>query len=129
MITHVRRNTRAFKLVNLVVHNDVLLITPIQHGSLVDIASSWVRHSPNDVSDICLVRHIVNRHGVFIVSVADIPASVPSIRAAVDQALSVVDVAIAGGAAQRTRIGWVGLENISIPLDRNINLDSPYRRS
>lgn len=90
-------NTSPLKLIDLVVHDDVLLVATVQHGSLVDVASSGVCDFADDVGDIGFVGDVVDGHGVFVVSVADITPGIASVWTAVYQALRIVDVAVAGG--------------------------------
>lgn len=46
-----------------------------------------------------LVSDVVDGEGVLVVTIADIAASVPGVRSAVDQALGIVDIAITRGTA------------------------------
>lgn len=59
-------------------------------------ASTLVRGARNDVG-LVLVGNIVDGQSVLVVTVADITAEVLLIRATVDKALSIVNVAVTGG--------------------------------
>lgn len=49
-----------FKLVDFVVHDDILLIVAIEDCALVDVSCARVADFADDVRDVCLVTHIKN---------------------------------------------------------------------
>jgi hypothetical protein len=131
-VTYVCRDTGPLKLVDLVVKHDVLLVAPVQHGSLVNIAGSGVSDFTDDVGDVCLVGNIVDGHGVLVVGIADVTAGVAGVWATVDQALGIVDVAVSGGTAKGARLGRVGLMRVSLIFRREdifLTIDLPYHKS
>ena len=96
-------------LVELVIQEEVFLPLLIVHYALVDVLCAGERGDGDDVSEIALlVRHFVDGQCVFVVAVADVAPVVPLVWAAVDEALCVVDVAVAGGAARGEGMSGVG---------------------
>lgn len=95
-------------LVELVVEEDVLLPRLVVDDALVDVLSAGVVADGDDVGDVAgLVGDIVDGQRVFVVTVADISAVVAGIGATVDEALGVMDVAVAGSAAGAGDVGGI----------------------
>lgn len=112
-----------FALVKFVVEEQVLLPVGVEDPTLVAVAGADIGGSRNDDRriDADFVGHVVawrkvsehrsqrswhpshlHSEGVFVVAVADITAVIPLVRAAVNDALGIVDVSIL------TSTSWTG---------------------
>lgn len=94
-------------LVELIVEDKELLVLGVKNPALVSVRSTLVRNLGDDVGDVGLVSHIVDGEGILVVSVADITALVTLVGSTVDNALSVVHVAIALGTSKRLGVGRI----------------------
>jgi len=84
-------------LVELIVHDDVGLPHGIENPALMGVGSTDVRSARDDctsVTEANLVGDVVDGQGVLVVAVANVTAVVLLVRSTVDNALSVVSVAI-----------------------------------
>lgn len=70
-----------------------MLVQGVEYDALVGVCCTFVAGVGQDDGSF-LVGYVVDGEGVLIVSVADLTACELCIRAAVDEALCVVDVAI-----------------------------------
>ena len=82
-------------LVVLIVKEQVLLVHGIQDTALVRVCSTFVRSDGQDGGRL-LVRYVVDGERVLVVAVANLFAFEFCIWATVDQALSIVHIAIFG---------------------------------
>lgn len=94
----------AVLLVELVIHDEELLVVGVEDPALVGVGGAGVGGAGDD-GGVGAVSDVVDGEGVFVVAVADFLAVEAGVGTLVFQALSVVDVAVLGGAA---RGGWVG---------------------
>lgn len=72
-----------------------------------------------------LIRYVVNRQGVFVVTVADVTAVILLVRAAIFDALSIVHVAVLVGAARAVRVGNI----IDVDVDQSRSAGTATRLS
>lgn len=93
-------------LIQLVIKQEVLLVVGIEDDTLVRVGRAGVA-SPGDDGGGGLVGDIVDGQRVLVVAIADVAASVASVRSAVDQALSIVDIAVTRGTARGGRASGV----------------------
>lgn len=93
-------------LVKLVVHNEVSLPHRVEDPALVSVRCTDVRSTRDDLAGFgtVLVGDIVDGEGVLVVTVADIAAKVLLVGAAVNNALSIVGVAVLRRAASLVRL-------------------------
>lgn len=89
-------------LVVLVVEHEVLLPLGVEDPALVRVRGALVRGARDDVGGV-LVRHVKDGQGVLVVAVADVTLAVGLVGTAVHEALGVVHVAVAAGAAGGVR--------------------------
>ena len=97
-------------LVKLIVHDDVGLPHGIKDPTLVGVRSTDVRSARDDgtsVTEANFVGDIVDGQGVLVVTVANVTAVVLLVRSTVDNALSVVSVAILTVATRDVRLSGV----------------------
>lgn len=99
--------SNAVILVVLVVHDQEALIVRIEDPALVGVGGALVA-SARDDGGVSLIGDVVDREGVLVVTVADINSTVALIRAAVLEALRIVDVSILGLVAGREGLRRVG---------------------
>lgn len=76
-------------LIVLIIHNQILLIIGIQHPALMRISRTLITRPRNNFG-ILLIRNIINRERILVVSVANIDALVTPIRSFVFQTLRTV---------------------------------------
>lgn len=72
-----------------------------------------------------LVRNVVNRQSVFVVTIADVTAVILLVRAAIFDALSIVYVAVLVGAARAVRVGNI----IDVDVDQTRSAGTATRLS
>lgn len=94
-------------LVELIVEDKELLVLSVENPALVSVGSTLVRDLGDDVGDVGLVSHIVDGKGILVVSVADVAALVTLVGSTVDNALSIVHVAITLGTSKRLGVGRI----------------------
>lgn len=93
----VSRNTRTdfVVLIVLIVEKQVLLVLWVQDLPLVSVGSTFIRCDGQNHGCL-LVCHVIDRQRVLVVAVANLTANIGLIGATVDEALSIVNVAILG---------------------------------
>jgi hypothetical protein len=97
-------------LVKLIVHDDVSLPVGVENPTLMGVGSSDVgcaRDDGTSVTETLLVGDVVDGQGVLVVTVADVTAVVLLVRSTVDNALSVMSVAVLAVATLNVRLGGV----------------------
>lgn len=97
-------------LVKLIVHDDVSLPVGVENPTLMGVGSSDVGCARDDgtgVTETLLVGDVVDGQCVLVVTVADVTAVVLLVRSTVDNALSVVSVAVLAVATLDVRLGGV----------------------
>lgn len=94
------------ELINLVIHDEKLLPLSVEDPTLVSVGSTLVAGNGDDAR-VGLVGDIVDGEGILVVAIADVMAQVLLMRAPVNEALSIVDVAIVAVAAEQGRVGGV----------------------
>ena len=96
-------------LIKLVVHDQVGLPVGVENPALVGVRCTLVRSARDDGRSVeaLLVGNIIDGQCVLVVAVADIAAVVLLVRSTVDDALSIVDIAVLGRATLLVRLGDV----------------------
>jgi hypothetical protein len=97
-------------LIKLIVHDDVSLPHGVENPTLVGVGSSDVGCAGDDgtgVTEADLVGDIVDGQGVLVVAVADVTTIVLLVRSTVDNALSVVSVAVLTVATRDVRLSGI----------------------
>ena len=97
-------------LVKLIVHDDVGLPEGIENPALMGVGGSDVgcaRDDGTSVTETLLVGDVVDGQSVLVVAVADVTAVVLLVRSSVDNALSVMSVAILAVATLNIRLSGV----------------------
>ncbi len=97
-------------LVKLIIHDDVGLPHGVKNPTLMSVRSSDVGSAGDDgtsITEADLVGDVVDGQGVLIVAVANVAAVVLLVRSTVDNALSVMGVAVLAAATRDVRLGGV----------------------
>lgn len=94
-------------LIQLIVHQQELLVLRVQHPPLVRVRRTLVRDARDDLG-VRFIGDVVDGERVLVVAVADLDAVVARVGPAVDEALGVMDVAVGCGAAGLCGVAGVG---------------------
>jgi len=96
-------------LVELVVHEEVLLVHLVVDNTLVNVLSTGEGCDRDDVGSVAdLVRCVIDGDGVLVVAVADVTAFIPFVRATVHQTFGIMDISITSCTARAPGVGRVG---------------------
>lgn len=93
-------------LIELVVHDQVLLVVGVEDPTLVSVGGAFVGGNGDDFGER-FVSQIVDGEGILVVAVADLTTKVLGVGATVDEALSVVNVAVLGSTSRAGDLGGV----------------------
>lgn len=55
---------------------------------------TWICDFSDDVCDVGLVRHVVDRQSILVVSIADVATGVASVWTSVDETFGIVNISI-----------------------------------